>query len=426
MNKAFRPKLHQSLYPSLRKLIEDCWKNDPAERPAFDEISLRMGGVIRDEIATMDEPDFDIIHPEDPNATVEEVPTMPKRDMLKNALGFNNNSPNNSVRNSIASPTPAMRKSLGIDRESFETESPARKRDIIKKAFGFDIHKSQRKEQQEREIMLQRQVTMLKELVEKIDSNENFDRSSIKKSMSSISLLQLPPMAVDDDYDDYDDHDALPEVTNRITQSSTKVASAASVIDTNGVASKDGKGTIATNTGGKGGGTIATAFDESFGHPEVKKPTGTVAVDGVKVAKAMSSEAKNIENLMAKSKLEKKKNKDTNDKLTSFTDSLRAKPVDKKSEAKKVEPQMAFTDSLMAKSTGNKSSNENLTSFTDSLRAKPVDKKSEAKKVEPTKSEAKNIATARKYEVKEVGVSPELSASSTQLEEWSNSQTLGR
>ena len=56
----FRPHLHRATYPSLRKLIQDCWKNDPTERPTFDEIIKRMGGTIIEEILVLDEPDFTI------------------------------------------------------------------------------------------------------------------------------------------------------------------------------------------------------------------------------------------------------------------------------------------------------------------------------------------------------------------------------
>ena len=56
----FRPHLHCTVYPSMRKLIQDCWKNDPAERPTFDEIIKRMEVTIIEEIFILDEPDFTI------------------------------------------------------------------------------------------------------------------------------------------------------------------------------------------------------------------------------------------------------------------------------------------------------------------------------------------------------------------------------
>ena len=57
MHTDYRPKLHRALYPSLRKLIHDCWDNDPKKRPTFDEIIKRMGGTIIEEIIALDEPD---------------------------------------------------------------------------------------------------------------------------------------------------------------------------------------------------------------------------------------------------------------------------------------------------------------------------------------------------------------------------------
>ncbi len=57
MNTNFRPALPQQLYPSLKELIEECWKNDPNERPSFDGIVLRLGGAITLEVNRMQEPD---------------------------------------------------------------------------------------------------------------------------------------------------------------------------------------------------------------------------------------------------------------------------------------------------------------------------------------------------------------------------------
>ena len=82
-NRGFRPKLHKSLYPSLRKLIEDCWQNFPSDRPTFDEIVKRLGGVIHDEVNTMDEPDFSIVHPEN-EAEVQENEELLERNMESN------------------------------------------------------------------------------------------------------------------------------------------------------------------------------------------------------------------------------------------------------------------------------------------------------------------------------------------------------
>ena len=45
----------------MRKLIRDCWQNDPSKRPTFGEIRVRMGGVIIGEVLVYDEPDFTIV-----------------------------------------------------------------------------------------------------------------------------------------------------------------------------------------------------------------------------------------------------------------------------------------------------------------------------------------------------------------------------
>ena len=57
MNKNFRPLLPKQLYPSLKALIEECWDNKAANRPAFDDIVLRLGGVISLEVNRLPEPD---------------------------------------------------------------------------------------------------------------------------------------------------------------------------------------------------------------------------------------------------------------------------------------------------------------------------------------------------------------------------------
>ena len=64
-SRGFRPKIHRSVYPSLRKLIQECWKNDPSERPTFDDILKLLGGAVYDEVNNMEEPRFDIDYPDD-------------------------------------------------------------------------------------------------------------------------------------------------------------------------------------------------------------------------------------------------------------------------------------------------------------------------------------------------------------------------
>ena len=54
----WRPVLPVELYPSLKALIEECWQNNPADRPTFDDIVGRLGGAIAIEVSTMFEPDF--------------------------------------------------------------------------------------------------------------------------------------------------------------------------------------------------------------------------------------------------------------------------------------------------------------------------------------------------------------------------------
>ena len=60
VNLKYRPKLHSSVYPSLRNLIEDCWNDDPSERPTFDEIVKRLGTEVTKEVLMLREPDLTI------------------------------------------------------------------------------------------------------------------------------------------------------------------------------------------------------------------------------------------------------------------------------------------------------------------------------------------------------------------------------
>ena len=58
INRKWRPSLPNNLYRSLRRLIEDCWDDDPDRRPDFDQIVSRLGGDIRTEVDFMIEPEF--------------------------------------------------------------------------------------------------------------------------------------------------------------------------------------------------------------------------------------------------------------------------------------------------------------------------------------------------------------------------------
>ena len=60
MNRDFRPILPMQLYPSLKALIEQCWSDNPEERPTFDEIVTRLSGAIALEVNRMPEPDVTV------------------------------------------------------------------------------------------------------------------------------------------------------------------------------------------------------------------------------------------------------------------------------------------------------------------------------------------------------------------------------
>ena len=49
-NKQWRPKLPTGTYPSLKKLIEDCWQDDSNSRPTFDEIVRVLETSLSDEV----------------------------------------------------------------------------------------------------------------------------------------------------------------------------------------------------------------------------------------------------------------------------------------------------------------------------------------------------------------------------------------
>ena len=45
------------LYPSLKRLIHDCWQHKPSDRPDFDAIVQRLGGEVAAEVNRLPEPD---------------------------------------------------------------------------------------------------------------------------------------------------------------------------------------------------------------------------------------------------------------------------------------------------------------------------------------------------------------------------------
>ena len=57
-NRGFRPKLPESLYPSLAKLITDCWSAKGDDRPSFTEIVARLRREITMEVMLCKEPDM--------------------------------------------------------------------------------------------------------------------------------------------------------------------------------------------------------------------------------------------------------------------------------------------------------------------------------------------------------------------------------
>jgi len=72
--RGWRPTLPKSLYKSLKKLIRDCWHNDPDKRPTFDEIVKRLLNEVNIEIELKKEPIFicDFEHPENNDKDYDE------------------------------------------------------------------------------------------------------------------------------------------------------------------------------------------------------------------------------------------------------------------------------------------------------------------------------------------------------------------
>jgi len=57
-NRGFRPKLPESLYPSLAKLITDCWSAKGDDRPSFTEIVKRIREALTMEVMLQKEPNM--------------------------------------------------------------------------------------------------------------------------------------------------------------------------------------------------------------------------------------------------------------------------------------------------------------------------------------------------------------------------------
>ena len=59
ISKGFRPKLPGQLYPSLKKLIGECWLHKAEDRPTMDDIVARLSGEIFNEVARLPEPNVE-------------------------------------------------------------------------------------------------------------------------------------------------------------------------------------------------------------------------------------------------------------------------------------------------------------------------------------------------------------------------------
>eukprot|EP00798_Chlamydomonas_sp_ICE-L_P028488 gene28488-31644_t len=42
----YRPPIHDNLHPDVQKLIADCWKQDPKDRPIMSEVVERINQII--------------------------------------------------------------------------------------------------------------------------------------------------------------------------------------------------------------------------------------------------------------------------------------------------------------------------------------------------------------------------------------------
>jgi serine/threonine protein kinase len=54
----WRPSIPDSVYPSLGKLIKECWDSEPANRPTFEQIVDVMRGAITQEVYSLPEPSY--------------------------------------------------------------------------------------------------------------------------------------------------------------------------------------------------------------------------------------------------------------------------------------------------------------------------------------------------------------------------------
>jgi len=61
-NEGYRPKLPKTLYPSLAKLIVECWNEKAIFRPSFSQIVERLRGDITMEVLLNEEPNFCIVY----------------------------------------------------------------------------------------------------------------------------------------------------------------------------------------------------------------------------------------------------------------------------------------------------------------------------------------------------------------------------
>jgi hypothetical protein len=65
MNLGWRPKIPKPFrisYPKFTKLLKECWRGVPSERPTFDEIVRRLNGEVADEVRRNPEPDITLLH----------------------------------------------------------------------------------------------------------------------------------------------------------------------------------------------------------------------------------------------------------------------------------------------------------------------------------------------------------------------------
>lgn len=54
----WRPEVPDNVYPSLRKLIANCWAHEPSQRPTFHEIIDVLRNDVTEEVFTLPEPNY--------------------------------------------------------------------------------------------------------------------------------------------------------------------------------------------------------------------------------------------------------------------------------------------------------------------------------------------------------------------------------